>query len=342
MKNSRFGILIITVLVVLAIGLAVFGPMILRKRAARVPPDIQEFTSSAVTAKGLVESEDERVISSEIVGSISEIAADEGDSITRGQLLIALNSDKIVTKVRLSEAMVRESAARLRELETGFRQEDVEAAQSRADRAEAVYIKAKDEFERQKRLYEKDAATLVELDRAEEMIKTTEAELKEARSDSAKYTAGARPEEIEQAKAQVDRSNAELAYHKAVMKDFKLYAPFDGIVTERFKEPAETVDIGTPILKIIDPGKLRVRAELEETDVGKVTEGQAVEVYVDAYKDRIFRGKVDRVLPALKRYSLRAFDPMASFDVNAQDIYVRLDDFSGLKNAMTVTVRFLK
>ena len=342
MKNSRFSILVIAILVVIAIALAIFGPMFLKKRAVKAPSEVQEIKDKGIAAKGVVESEDEIEISSQVTGIISEIKADEGGAVKKGQPLVILDSGKILTRVKLAEAMIKESKARLKELETGYRVEDIDKAKSNVNRSNAIYEKARDEYERQKRLYEKDATTLIEFERAEKEMKVAFEQLNESKANLQKFLKGAREEEIEQAKATVERASSELRYYNILLKDYAIVSPIHGVVVERFKDTNETVDVGTPILKLINPKKLRIRAELEETDAGKVREGEPVEVYTDAYKDKIYHGKVYKVLPVVKRKLQRTFDPMAAFDINAQGIFIRLDDFSGLKNGMTVTVRFLK
>ena len=127
-----------------------------------------------------------------------------------------------------------------------------------------------------------------------------------------------------------------------MLRDYAITSPIDGIVAERLREPGEAVDRGTPILRLVDPAKTRIRAEIEESDVGKVSEGDPVEVTVDAYPGKIYRGRVSRVFSVVRKRALKNFDPMASFDINTQKIHINLDDFSGLQNGMTVTVKFTK
>lgn len=340
MKNNRFAILILIILSAIAISLAILGPMVLRHREAKI--EQSEVKNTLITAKGLVECEEKLEVSSQVPSIITKISVKEGDQVKIGDLLVKLDDSKTLTRVKFAESMLMEAKARLRELEAGYRFEDIDMAKSKVNRADAIYEKAKDEYERQKRLYEKDATTLVQLTKAEEQSKVTTAELNELKINLQKLQRGVRKEEIEQAKSMVEKAHSELTYYQTLLRDYMISSPINGVVTERFKDANETVDTGTPILKLINPNKLRIRAELEETDVGKVQEGQPVEITTDAYKDKIYRGTVYKVLPAVKRKSQKTFDPMASFDINTQDIYIRLDNFSGLKNSMSVTVRFMK
>jgi multidrug resistance efflux pump len=340
MKNNRFAIFLLMGLLAVSLILALFSPGIIQKKNATAQH--AETKHMFITAKGIVESEERIDASSQVSSTISALLVKEGDQVKAGTPLVRFDDSKIQTKVKMAESSYFEAKSRLKELETGYRSEDVEMAKSRMQSADAQYMEARDEFERQKRLYEKDATTLVELRKAEEQFKRASAEFDESKTNMQKLKKGVRAEEIEQAKSSAEKADSELRYYQASLKDYTLTSPFNGVVTEKFKHAGESVDVGTPVLELVNPDKLRIRAELEETDVGKVKEGQSIEVTTDAYKEKIYNGTVYKVLPNVKRKSQRTFDPMASFDINTQVILIKLQDFSGLRNNMTVTVRFLQ
>ncbi len=142
-------------------------------------------------------------------------------------------------------------------------------------------------------------------------MKISSQELNESKANLQKFQQGARAEELEEARASVNKASAELEYNKSLLGDYTVLSPIDGTVAERFKDIDEAVDVGTPILKLSNPDKLRIHAELEETDAGKVRNGQNVDVYADAYKDKAYRGKVYKVLSVVRRKAQRTFDPAA-------------------------------
>ena len=138
------------------------------------------------------------------------------------------------------------------------------------------------------------------------------------------------------------RAAAELKFTQATLQDYTILSPIDGLIIKRSAETGETVDIGTPLFTIIDPDNLRIWAELEETDAGKVINGQEVVVEADAFPGKQFKGKVTQVSSAVQRKQQKSFDPAASFDINTQKILIALDDYSGLVHGLTVTVLFIK
>jgi membrane fusion protein, macrolide-specific efflux system len=95
---------------------------------------------------------------------------------------------------------------------------------------------------------------------------------------------------LDAARAQGDK---ELAYWRDVYKPTPVIAPIDGEVIVRKIEPGQTVGADTPIVVLSD--RLIVQANVDETDIGKVEEGQTAEVKLDAYPDVKAAGKVDHV-----------------------------------------------
>ena len=97
-------------------------------------------------------------------------------------------------------------------------------------------------------------------------------------------TAGATTEQL---RAQVTQAELELSYTK-------IYAPESGRVTRKSVEEGALVQIGQPLLAIV-PGDVWVTANFKESQIGKMTPGQSVEISVDAYPDKVFKGHVDSI-----------------------------------------------
>jgi membrane fusion protein (multidrug efflux system) len=97
-------------------------------------------------------------------------------------------------------------------------------------------------------------------------------------------TAGATTEQL---RAQVAQAELELSYTK-------IYAPENGRVTRKSVEEGALVQIGQPLLAIV-PGDVWVTANFKESQIGAMTPGQSVEINVDAYPDKTFKGHVDSI-----------------------------------------------
>jgi membrane fusion protein (multidrug efflux system) len=97
-------------------------------------------------------------------------------------------------------------------------------------------------------------------------------------------TAGA---SIEQLQAAVQQAELELSYTK-------IYAPEAGRVTNKSVEEGAIVQVGQPLMAVV-PGEVWVTANFKESQLGQLKPGEPVEIYVDAYPDKVFKGHVDSI-----------------------------------------------
>jgi membrane fusion protein (multidrug efflux system) len=97
-------------------------------------------------------------------------------------------------------------------------------------------------------------------------------------------TAGATTEQL---RAQVEQAELELSYTK-------IYATEAGRVTRKSVEEGALVQIGQPLLSIV-PGNVWVTANFKESQIGRMVPGQPVDITVDAYSDKVFKGHVDSI-----------------------------------------------
>jgi multidrug resistance efflux pump len=106
---------------------------------------------------------------------------------------------------------------------------------------------------------------------------------------------GARPEELQAARAQLDAAQAQLDMLEIELKKFTLASPWDGVVLTRSVEPGEIALPGGTLLEIGRLEQLELTAYLPEERFGQVVPGQEVQVRVDAYLERVFNGVVLRL-----------------------------------------------
>ena len=98
--------------------------------------------------------------------------------------------------------------------------------------------------------------------------------------------------DLENARAQYRMTALELSYTTVV-------APISGVVASRDIKPGNFVQINSPIIRIVDAGKLEATLNVPEREIAKLKPGQAVELVADALPGRTFGGVVDRVSPVV-------------------------------------------
>jgi HlyD family secretion protein len=99
------------------------------------------------------------------------------------------------------------------------------------------------------------------------------------------------------ATAETERARALLAEAASNRQDLTVRAPFAGTITTRTAEPGEVVTSGTPLVTLLDLGKVYLRGFVPEREIGKVKVGQPARVYLDSDPDRPVAAVVSRVDP---------------------------------------------
>jgi len=139
-----------------------------------------------------------------------------------------------------------------------------------------------------------------------EEIAAREAAVTEARAALVLLENGSRPEEIAQRRAAVKAAEAQLAAAQVKVKDTVIRAPFSGIVTQKYANigafvtpttSASSSASATSSSIVAVARGLEVLAQVPEADIGRVRQGQAVEIVADAYPDQVFKGNVRLIAP---------------------------------------------
>ena len=168
------------------------------------------------------------------------------------------------------------------------------AAQTEAARQRAV---AAESQVRESEAAQRTAAETAR--RAEVQIGGARAQVQEAQGRLA--AANTAPQQIASSEAQAQTASASLEQLRAAVAQAelelsytKLYAPDDGRVTNKSVEEGGLVQSGQPLMAIV-PGDVWVTANFKESQIGVMRPGQPVDISVDAYPDKVFKGHIDSI-----------------------------------------------
>jgi membrane fusion protein (multidrug efflux system) len=196
--------------------------------------------------------------------------------VSRYQALYAKDE---VSKQQLDQAVATANTARA-ELEAA--RQRVAAAEARVNEARSAQSAATDTARQsQSQIGGAEAGVNEALGR---LAEANTAPQSVAVSEAQAATAGATTEQL---RAQVAQAELELSYTK-------IYAPDTGRVTRKSVEEGALVQVGQPLMAIV-PGDVWVTANFKESQIGRMSPGQPVEVSVDAYPDKTFKGHVDSI-----------------------------------------------
>jgi multidrug resistance efflux pump len=267
----------------------------------------------------------------EAQGRIAEILVDEGDAVTRGQVLARLDDRLARARVAAAEAQLAQAGARHLQARRGPRREDVAAARAEADAAMAAAAHRGAEQARSVRLGKAGAVadSVVDADDAAARVAAAQASAATARYES--IAKGTRAEQIDEAAAAVLLAQAELDAARVALDQMVLRAPADGVILRRTAEVGAIVTLmqPQPIVTLADLSQLEVRAEVDEADVAAVHVGLLAYATADAFGDRRFPIRVVRVTRELGRKTARDDDPRARVDTRVLEVIARFEGAPG-------------
>lgn len=248
-------------------------------------------TSKPVGVTGTIEATQVDV-SVKITGRIVERLVKEGDRVTRGQVLVRLDDSELAADVKRLEAALRAAQATLRDLEKGARPQEIEDARAAVSSVEATRTMTEREYQRTEQLFKQNLIAAQDVDRARQAYEVAKAQERSARERLALVLEGPRPDQIDAARWQVTQAEAALAQARSRLREAIVVSPIDGVVLRKNLEVGETANPGVPILTLVDPKDVWLRAYVPETEVGRLKVGEPARVRVDAFPDRVFTGRL--------------------------------------------------
>jgi multidrug resistance efflux pump len=231
-------------------------------------------------------------VSTKVPGQLEELAVKAGDRVEAGQVIARIDSKALAIQVEQARANLAAAQAKLASLQAGNRPQQVAQAESAVAQAAASLENARKDYERIATLYEDGALSAQQRDAARTALRVAQAQYDAAAQGFSLAQEGAAAQDIDYARATVDQAAAALKNAQLQLENSAIVAPVAGVVAQAPANLGEMVSVGQTVASITDPAASWVEANVEETDIGRVREGQSVAFTVDAYPRRKFQGEV--------------------------------------------------
>ena len=254
----------------------------------------EEAPTDRLRASGHVEATETR-IAPDVGGRLLTLTVKEGDRIEPGQVLMTLDTRDAQLAIERAQADRDAADAQLRLVQAGARAEDIRQAQSQVDTARAELSAARAELDASaqdlsrfesllannsgSRKQRDDAAT--RRDVARDRVTSAESRVKTAQEAHATLRAGARPEEVEAARARLASATAQIATLQKGVTDATLKSPVGGIVTEKLVEVGEIIAPRAPALVVVDLDRAWADVFVPEPAIPQIKIGQPATVFTD-------------------------------------------------------------
>lgn len=255
--------------------------------------------------------------------------------LERAKLNYEIEKKSYDNELRKAQANVLLTDANLKLLKKGNRPEEIASYKAQVDLMKANYENSLRNYNRNKELFEKQLISQATLDMAKTSYESALAQLKNAEEKYNLVKNGYQPEEIEKAYAQYEIAlcalndikikieslkireqeikSLEASYEKAKimhqdaleqLKDTTILAPISGIITQKWVDEGgiitsgiSSVTAGTNIVTISDMSEVKIKANIDETDIYKIKPGLMAKVKLDAFQKRVFKAKLTNIGP---------------------------------------------
>ncbi len=209
-------------------------------------------------------------IAPRVEGPVLKLLIDDNQLVKKGDLLLEIDPKDYDVKLQQAKAKLEEAKASLVRTENQVTKSlsDLEFAQN--------------DYERYSKMFEKGIASKQDYDSS--LNKLTSAQ---SGSNAAKAMYDEISASIKRLEAEVEQDELNLSYTK-------IYAPEEGLITNRTVEQGNYVQVAQPMFAIV-PEKMWVVANFKETQLANMKPGQPVEIKIDTYRGKKFQGKVDSI-----------------------------------------------
>ncbi len=228
-------------------------------------------------------------ISTKLAGRIEAIYVNDGDFVTKGQLLALMQTDVLEAELAQAEAKKNQASASLESARAAvtLRQSEFEAAQAAVRQKESEFEGAGKRYERATLLLKDSAVSRQDFEVDETYYQTCAAELSAAQAACRKAQAAitAAQAEVTGAQAAITAASADIDRIRADLADCRLTAPLDGRIQYRIAQVGEVLPAGGKVLNLVDLSDVYMTFFLPETAAGKVKIGSPVRLVLDAAPD---------------------------------------------------------
>jgi len=225
-------------------------------------------------------SERKVVLKSDVGGSIKSFSAREGRRVREGDVLLEINDTECRLNLEKLEAMRLKYLSEL-QLEKQFAVADQEASPE----ALANLAKAQAEHEAALAAFQDGKIAGSDLEKAQRAYELALIDAGRKKGEIIATTKGLTG-------AEIDVKTARLDLEKTILR-----APFSGILTELKVSPRERIESGREICTLVDLSRMKVKAKVLESEIGKMKPGRKVDLRFSAYPGKVFQGLVESVGP---------------------------------------------
>ena len=307
-----------------------------------------------VSSTGLLQAVVTVQVGSQVSGRIQELHADFNSVVKKGQTLAIIDPANFEAQLERAKASLATAKAAVKSAEANLinRKAELQSARANVEVGEVNLQEAERELKRSRELYEAEVISDRDLENAQAVFDQAKARLSQNHAQVSQVEASIRSAHAQndQAAANVQQARASLKMAQVDLHYTNITSPIDGVVIERNVDIGQTVaaSFQAPVLFLIanDLAKMQVIAQIDEADIGAISEMAQVDFAVDAFPGQTFEGKISEIrLSSKLPNSDSAGGALSGGGATNVVVYNVIIDVENtqlkLRPAMTATVNFI-
>lgn len=315
-NNGRDRKRLVAVAILIVVAVVIFTGVNQRRGGVSVRAEkvARQEIASVISTNGKIEPVNSFEAHAPAPAIVKSVRVAEGDRVKPGQLLVQLDDADARAQSARALAQLRSAEAALQAVKSGGTQEEVLTTKSDLSKAQAESSEAQRNLQAIQKLRQNGAASPAEVDAAQDRVKKADADVQLLQS---KLTGRYSSPEVAKVEAAAAEARASYAAAQDLLQHSNVTAPFAGTVYQLPVKPGAYVNGGELLVQIADLTKVRVRAFVDEPDIGRLAKGQEVQITWDAIPGRTWEGSLTRVPTAVSMVGSRTVGEITSEIANA-------------------------
>jgi len=268
-----------------------------------------EAVGVLLNATGYIVAAHKIQVAPKVNGRVAQVLVGKGQQVQHGQVLVRLEDDDYRAQLQQASGQLQAAQARLQEALHGARPEEIAQARANVKEVRADLENARIQLQRTQQLIAKGLVARVALDDAQARYNSLTARVQALEKAHALVRLGARQEQIDSLRGQVEQAKGQVAYWDIQLQNTVIQAPVAGTILERNAEKGEFVTTGFVgergakgyVVSLADLQDLQVELDISQNDFAKLGPQQRASVTTDAYPDRTYAGYIVEVAPEANR-----------------------------------------
>jgi HlyD family secretion protein len=267
-------------------------------------------------------------VCAQLSGELLEVRVLEGEKVQKGQVLAVVDARRQNAEIAVAAASVGLAQAKLKRVQAGVGEEEKQEALLAVEAVAALLKYETANCDRLRKLYATKAISLDELERSEDQVDHLRKQMDGLKKHYESLRRGPLPEEIALARAEVAEAEERLRQAKVNYEYRMVYAPIAGTILQVYRHAGDAVSVQqqTPILRMVDAGRLRIRLEIDEAYAPQLepgapgTPGREGTFQVGGISDSVGRLVVTTLIPQFG--PKRLFNPDTSARIDTRILAV--------------------